>query len=518
METVLLTPGKKLSNEQDGPELDRLCEINDNFDRDISEKVKLIQTQPTKLPQGGEYVSFKGLGPLQNIEKSDKDAFIGANALSMINTTDTNVTDMLGLNYVVENANDYLVCAKSDGVRYLMFIGSNGKVYLNDRKNQFFEVKMYVPPFCRTESTKMQGNAFIVNYIFDGELVLNIREAETLKKKPDAKVKLQFLAFDCLKYNGEFMSLKKYDYRLTKVRDFVNSMNLYGPLFKSQAKAYYEEESIKSFLAIEFFLKDFFNCENIDFLLNGIVESHALPHENDGLIFTKNNYPYLPGRNRGILKWKPNELNTVDFFVCENPYYPSLIPNLFQEDNFFVFELYTVYGDYFFFFDFLFVFDQEQYLNLMSTFREVMGRKEFYGNIVECSYDHEQSTKESREFYDIVYQSDTDSIERLINQSQLHQEWLKKTGREFKKDEPCLSPEAPKDQVNKIYMTLEARNKDDGTIRGGWKVLRLRDDKNYPNNFATAASMIDTIFKSNVSKEDLIQKFCIEKSKKQLKK
>jgi hypothetical protein len=93
-------------------------------------------------------------------------------------------------------------------------------------------------------------------------------------------------------------------------------------------------------------------------------------------------------------------------------------------------------------------------LNLMSTFREVMGRKEFYGNIVECSYDHEQCTKEAREFYDIVYQSDTDSIEHLINQSQLHQEWLKNHGKEFNKDEPYLNPEAPKDQVNKIYTTL----------------------------------------------------------------
>jgi hypothetical protein len=45
----------------------------------------------------------------------------------------------------------------------------------------------------------------------------------------------------------------------------------------------------------------------------------------------------------------------------------------------------------------------------------------------------------------------------------------------------------------------------------------MRDDKNYPNNFATAASMIDTIFKSNVSKEDLITRFCTDKSKKMLK-
>ena len=516
METTLLNPGKLLTLEHDESELERLTEINSNFDRDISEKVKLIQTNNSKVPTGPEYVSYKALGPLQNIEKSDKDAFIGANALSMINGTDINVTDMLGLNYVVENASDYLVCAKSDGVRYLMFVSSHGKVYLNDRKNQFFEVKMYFPPFCRAETK--EENSFVVNFIFDGELLVNKREAELLKKKPDARIKLHYLAFDCLKYNGEFMSLKKYDFRLSRIREFVNSVSLYGPLFKADAKTFCEKEAIKQGYSLEFHLKDFFYCSNIDFLLNSIVDSEALPHENDGLIFTKNNYPYLPGRNRGILKWKPNELNTVDFFVCENDFYHTLLPNLFKQDNFYVFELYTVYGDYFFFFDFLFVYEQEEYLSLMSSFRSVMEKDCYYGNIIECSYDHELTSQETRDFYDIVYQSDFDSIEQLVNQSKLHQLWLAKKGLPFSKDTPQTNNSSPNEHINKIYSMLEARNKEDGSIRGGWKVLRNRDDKNYPNNFSTAASMIDTIFKSNVSKDDLIQKFCLDKNRKQVKK
>lgn len=516
METTLLNPGRLLTLEHDELELGLLSQINSNFDTDISERVKLIQSNSSKLPQGPEFVSFKGLGPLQNVEKSDKDAFIGANALSMINTTDTNVTDMLGLNYVVDNASDYLVCAKSDGVRYLMFVSTHGKVYLNDRKNQFFEVKMYFPPFCRSETR--DETKFTVNYIFDGELILNKREVELIKKKPDSKVKLHYLAFDCLKYNGDHMHLRKYDFRLSKIREYVNSVSMYTPLFKSVAKDFNESESLKSSYALEFHLKDFFYCDNIDFLLNGIVDSEALPHENDGLIFTKNNYPYLPGRNRGILKWKPNELNTVDFFVCENPYYHTLVPELFKKDNFYVFELYTVYGDYFFFFDFLFVYDQEEYMNLMASFRPVMEKDHYYGNIIECSYDHELTSQETRDFYDIIYQSDFDSIEQLVNQSQLHQKWLAKKGIPFSKDAPESNPGAPNDHINKIYSMLEARNKEDGSIRGGWKILRNRDDKNYPNNFSTAASMIDTIFKSNVSKEDLIQKFCVEKNRKLIKK
>jgi len=38
-----------------------------------------------------------------------------------------------------------------------------------------------------------------------------------------------------------------------------------------------------------------------------------LTHENDGLIFSPNADPYLPGQCNELLKWKPADLNTVDF-------------------------------------------------------------------------------------------------------------------------------------------------------------------------------------------------------------
>lgn len=40
-----------------------------------------------------------------------------------------------------------------------------------------------------------------------------------------------------------------------------------------------------------------------------------LPHENDGLIYTKNYCPYYPGTCPEIMKWKPKELNSVDFIL-----------------------------------------------------------------------------------------------------------------------------------------------------------------------------------------------------------
>ena len=69
-------------------------------------------------------------------------------------------------------------------------------------------------------------------------------------------------------------------------------------------------------------------------------------------------------------------------------------------------------------------------------------------------------------------------------------------------------PNEPDNYRQVLFTTLEARTQKDNKVMGGWKVLRFRPDKNYPNNFTTAQSMIDTIFNSNVTKEDLIDKLC----------
>lgn len=45
-------------------------------------------------------------------------------------------------------------------------------------------------------------------------------------------------------------------------------------------------------------------------------EIPQLRHENDGLIFTPVVDPYQAGTCERLLKWKPSELNTVDFKLC----------------------------------------------------------------------------------------------------------------------------------------------------------------------------------------------------------
>lgn len=87
--------------------------------------------------------------------------------------------------------------------------------------------------------------------------------------------------------------------------------------------------------AIEVKLKDFFRLSCNTYASSDVIQKwripqpstsqflqqyyiHALPHLNDGLIFNHEEQPYLLGPNPAYLKWKPAELNTVDFLVVPN--------------------------------------------------------------------------------------------------------------------------------------------------------------------------------------------------------
>ena len=419
MESVLLSPGRLLTPEHSKQELEDLKSVNDEFQATV---LRMLAGKASACTGPGS-IHENNLVGVEKLEKSASDSFIGSNALSMIYQSDNNTTDLLSLKYVAENHEDYLVCAKSDGVRYLLFVGNNGRAYFNDRKNQFFEVPLFVPPFC----AKSKGG-FACDYIFDGELVLNLREAQLLEKNPKARVRLQFLIFDCIKYNGENLAFKLYDYRLKMAKSFVNACLIYQDIFLDAKKQLFDRKDFKLCKRIDFFLKDFYLSKNVDFLMNAIIyaDQPLLPHENDGLIFTKCNYPYLPGRNKGILKWKPNELNTVDFFITDNPYYPEKYKEIFADDDIFLFELYTVYGDHFHFFDFLLVTSVEEYSKIMGSFRHINGKPELEGNIVECNYDHEQEHPKLKWLYHVVYNGDSASCDRMIRNSKLRREWVQR--------------------------------------------------------------------------------------------
>jgi hypothetical protein len=73
-----------------------------------------------------------------------------------------------------------------------------------------------------------------------------------------------------------------------------------------------------SLLPIKLKTKDFYNYRSVDFLLDTICETVPFKENNDGIIITRINYPYIPGKTNGILKWKPDHMNSIDFLVLES--------------------------------------------------------------------------------------------------------------------------------------------------------------------------------------------------------
>lgn len=167
---------------------------------------------------------------------------------------------------------EYSVTDKADGDRAFMIIDSNGCIYFADNNMN------------KVSKTDVKTNT--KSSIIDGELV-----------RHDNKV--HFLGFDVLCYNGKDLrgdgsfDLKK---RLHFLNEIINSLSN-SDYYKISAKQYY-------------FGNVFSGAKRI---LDTVSEKF---YENDGLIFTPVNEPYpVVKKWSGLLKWKPAELNTIDFFV-----------------------------------------------------------------------------------------------------------------------------------------------------------------------------------------------------------
>jgi len=61
---------------------------------------------------------------------------------------------------------------------------------------------------------------------------------------------------------------------------------------------------------LKVYLKDFFTPNNLEQVFELIKK---LPHENDGVIFTEVEAPYVIYTNEHIYKWKSPDKNTIDF-------------------------------------------------------------------------------------------------------------------------------------------------------------------------------------------------------------
>jgi superfamily II DNA or RNA helicase len=171
--------------------------------------------------------------------------------------------------------NKYSVTDKADGDRFLLFVTQDSKIYLlNNNVTKILGTDLTL------ETTGALGSTLI-----DGELV-------------QVGSKKVFLAFDLVVYNGVDLrkSTDNLSFRLQKLKSVLKSIKS-SDNYSIELKTFYTESIISNSLKI-------------------MQNAASYKYGNDGLIFTPidQNYSSNPLK---IYKWKPAELNTIDFFSIQ---------------------------------------------------------------------------------------------------------------------------------------------------------------------------------------------------------
>jgi hypothetical protein len=173
----------------------------------------------------------------------------------------------------------YSVTQKVDGERFFMFITSNSDIYLLDSNLKVLKTQL---------KSRGPGPALI-----DGELTRNNNI-------------IHFMAFDLLLF---FDSYNIIDVRGNDKYNLITRVNIISQILNDC----YQESNLYKFSCKEYIWKNVFMGSDI--ILNNINPADGF----DGLIFTPINDPYpLTKKWSKLLKWKPKELNTIDFYSILN--------------------------------------------------------------------------------------------------------------------------------------------------------------------------------------------------------
>jgi|TARA_X000000368_G_scaffold88735_2_gene67683 hypothetical protein len=169
--------------------------------------------------------------------------------------------------------NDYVVCEKTDGTRYMMIAIQYGMQKLCIFVNRALE--MFVTPL-NFRAIVFKGT------ILEGELYENT-----------------FMIYDCLLSCGEVVGNKDFLERLEYCEKIMKkAMVLKTDVLTLQVKKFHLHQDFKAFM---------------DKYLPKVKQ------EIDGLIFTPVNEPIRIGTHETMFKWKPRNKNTIDFLVKRGP-------------------------------------------------------------------------------------------------------------------------------------------------------------------------------------------------------
>jgi len=206
-----------------------------------------------------------------------KNGFPGGQPVSM---------DRQNLGFLKEKP--YKVSWKADGTRYMMLIDGRDETYFIDRDNCVYKVSGL------TFLHRKDQHKHITDTLVDGEMVIDTVNG---KKVP------RFLIYDIIRYEGNEVGKCPFSTRLFCIeKEIVGARNTYitqGLIDKNK-----EPFSVRK--------KEFWDVSDAYKLISDEFKAQ-LAHEPDGLIFQPSKDPYKAGRDDCVLKWKPAEMNSVDF-------------------------------------------------------------------------------------------------------------------------------------------------------------------------------------------------------------
>ncbi|XP_057678351.1 mRNA-capping enzyme isoform X2 [Corythoichthys intestinalis] len=228
-------------------------------------------TQVTTQPKLGEIQRM-----CQEMAEWNKSGFPGAQPVSM---------DRQNLRFLEDHS--YKVSWKADGTRYMMVINGKNEVFMIDRDNTIFHVANLEFPF------RKDPRIHLSNTLLDGEMIID---------KVNGQPVPRYLIYDIIKFNGQAVGQCDFNIRLLCIEKEIISPRI-EKMKTGQIDKTKEPFSVRN--------KPFFDITASRKLLEGSFTSQV-SHEVDGLIFQPCER-YKPGRCDDILKWKPPNLNSVDF-------------------------------------------------------------------------------------------------------------------------------------------------------------------------------------------------------------
>jgi hypothetical protein len=358
-----------------------------------------------------------------------------------------------------------LICEKSDGVRFILVQFVNGLTVFLGRNLEFFVVDLTVKlPCCESD---MNRNEWDIEHFIDGELILDKISSETVSSMDiqknlvyidDELYEVNFIAFDAVVLSGRKIGHLMFKSRLKELSEFIKSI---------EHKASLSDYTVEEGFQIGFVMKEYYTLDKIGILYSSLCEN--LRHQNDGIIINLDDYPYYSGSANEVYKWKPANLNTVDFELT------ILRPSHYSGRELYVLNVYeTKYKSLPI--SCLFFESDEEYNSFMQEYNELSYSQKRI--IIECYYDFDFNTDETvnHNMLDELGIIRKDGVLNLYNY-----------------------------KFDYIYEQRKEGRQLDKFLKGGWKFLRFRRDKLKSNHVSVFQNVWQTIIE-NISLDGIIQK------------